>query len=62
MRRGSHPHSLWHFARAQAAAAALDDAAKARLDALLARTGGAAMMAIATAWPIVRENNVLVLG
>lgn len=62
MRRGSHPHSLWHFARAQAAAAALDDAAKARLDALLARTGGAAMMAIATARPIVRENNVLVLG
>lgn len=62
MRRASHPHSLWHFARAQAAAAALEGEAKARLDALLERTGGSAMMALTTARPITRENNVLVLG
>ena len=62
MRRGSHPHSLWHFARAQAAAAALEGEARARLDALLARTGGAEVMALATDRPIARENNVLVLG
>ena len=62
MRRGSHPHSLWHFARAQAAAAALEGEARARLDALLERTGGAAVMAISTARPILRQNNVLLLG
>lgn len=62
MERASHPHSLWHFARAQAAAAALDGAAAARLAGLLDRTGGADMMGTATARAIVRENNVLVLG
>lgn len=62
MERGSQPHSLWHFARAQAAAKALDSAAAARLDALLERTGGTAMMAIRTDRAIARENNVLVLG
>ena len=62
MRRGSHPHSIWHFTRAQAAAAALGGEAKARLDALLERTGGTAVMGIRTARPIARENNVLVLG
>lgn len=62
MERGSQPHSLWHFGRAQAAAKALTDAEAARLADLLDRTGGAAMMAIATSRPIRRENNVLVLG
>lgn len=62
MERGSQPHSLWHFARAQAAAAALTGEDAARLADLLGRTGGAAMMAIATSRPIRRENNVLVLG
>lgn len=62
IQRASHPHSLWHLARAQALAAALDGAAAARLSALLDRTGGAEIMAIATARPIVRANNVLVLG
>ncbi|MEY4238557.1 MAG: hypothetical protein RL339_1158 [Pseudomonadota bacterium] len=62
MERASQPHSLWHFARAQAAAAALDGAAATRLAGLLERTGGTAMMALRTARPIVRENNVLVLG
>ena len=62
MERASQPHSLWHFARAQAAAAALTGKDAARLADLLDRTGGAAMMAIATSRPIRRENNVLVLG
>lgn len=62
MERASHPHSLWHLARAQALAAALDGTDAARLSALLERTGGADVMAIATTRPIVRENNVLVLG
>lgn len=62
MERGSQPHSLWHIARAQAAAAALTGADAARLADLLDRTGGTAMMAIATTRPIRRENNVLVLG
>jgi hypothetical protein len=38
------------------------DFVAARLADLLDRTGGAAMMAIATTRPIRRENNVLVLG
>lgn len=62
MERASHPHSLWHFVRAQAAAAALEGTDAVRLAALLDRTGGTAMMALSTARPIKRENNVLVLG
>jgi len=62
MERGSQPHSLWHFARAQAAADALAGTAATRLADLLARTGGTTMMARRTARPIMRENNVLVLG
>lgn len=60
--RASQPHSLWHLARAQSAAAALDGAAAGRLADLLERTGGAALMAIATTRQIARANNVLVLG
>jgi len=62
MERGSQPHSLWHLARAQSAAAALDGAAAGRLADLLERTGGATLMAIATTRQISRANNVLVLG
>lgn len=61
MRRASHMHSLWHLARAQAAADALDKDAAAQLAALLDRTGGAAVMATRTSRPIARSNNVLVL-
>lgn len=61
MRRKSHPHSLWHFARAQAAAAALTGEDAARLTGLLDSTGGHEMMAIRTCRPIGRVNNVLVL-
>lgn len=62
MKRASHPHSLWHLARAQAAAAMLDEAAKARLAALLERTGGTEVMALAIDRPITRKDNVLVLA
>lgn len=62
MERASQPHSLWHLARAQALAAALEGADAARLASLLDRIGGAEVMAISTARPIKRENNVLVLG
>lgn len=60
--RASHIHSLWHLSRAQAAADALPADAAARLAALLARTGGTALMNTRTSRPISRENNVLVLG
>ncbi|MCB2057848.1 MAG: glutathione S-transferase [Novosphingobium sp.] len=62
MRRKSHPHSLWHLARAQAAARTLDPAAAARFAQLLERTGGTQTMALTTTRPIARENNVLVLA
>lgn len=62
MGRASHVHSLWHMARAQAAARALTGDAAARFAALMERTGGAGVMALATARPIARENNVLVLA
>ena len=60
--RASHPHSLWHIARAQALAAELDAASRTRLDALLERTGGKPLMAISTARRIARKDNVLVLA
>ncbi|WP_088306849.1 glutathione S-transferase family protein [Novosphingobium sp. B 225] len=62
MERGSQPHSLWQLARAQAMADGLDGAARDRLTALLTRTGGTDTMALRTARPILRQNNVLVLG
>ncbi len=62
MQRGSQPHSLWQLARAQRLAAALPGDARQRFAELMDRTGGAATMALTTARPIARENNVLVLG
>lgn len=62
MHRASHIHSLWHMARAQASADALQGEAAARLASLLERTGGAALMVCRTSRPLARENNVLVLG
>lgn len=62
MRRASHVHSLWHLARAQASADALQGEAAGRLAALLERTGGQALMATRTSRAMRRENNVLVLG
>ena len=60
--RGSQPHSLWHLARAQALAESLAPSAAEAFSALLARTGGTAVMAIRTARPITRSENVLVLA
>lgn len=62
MERGSQPHALWHLARAQALAAELAPAPAAALGALLDRTGGTEIMAIRTARPITRSENVLVLA
>ncbi len=62
MERGSQPHSLWHLARAQALAENLPPAAADAFAALLERTGGSAVMAIRTARPMTRSENVLVLA
>ena len=62
MQRGSQPHALWQFARAQDAARGLAGEDAARLAALLDRCGGSATMQLTTNRPIERENNVLVLG
>ena len=62
MERASHPHSLWHFNRARAAAKRLTGADADRLAALLDRTGGSAMMALRTDRAIARKDNVLVLA
>jgi glutathione S-transferase len=55
------PHTLWHFDRAAASARGLKDEALHRWAALLARTGGAQVMALQLARPLRREDNVLVL-
>lgn len=60
--RRSAIHALWMFARMQAEVAAMDDAAKARWDALVARTGGDAMMAVTLNRAIRRDDNILVLA
>ena len=62
MQRASQPHALWHFERARAAAQALTGADRERLDALLDRTSGNAMMALTTKRKIARHDNVLVLA
>jgi glutathione S-transferase len=62
MRRASHVHSLWHVARAQTLADSLASTDRARLDALLERTGGTALMATRPKPRLVRESNVIVLG
>lgn len=60
--RASHPHSLWHFSRAQSLADSLGGADAERLAALLERTGGKAMMALRSDRAIARQDNVLVLA
>lgn len=61
MRRASHIHSLWHLARAQDAARALEAGDAARLEALLVRTGGTWLADLKTSRRITRDTNVLVL-
>jgi glutathione S-transferase len=62
MERASHPHSLWHFSRTQALADGLSGSDADRIDRLLDRTGGTAMMALRTDRAIARQDNVLVLA
>ena len=62
MQRGSQPHAIWQFARAQDAARGLAGEDAARLAALLDRCGGSAIMQLTTNRRIERKNNVLVLG
>ncbi len=56
------PQALWHFERASSLARTLAGAARERFDALIRETGGAALMAMRIARPIVRRDNVLVVG
>ena len=62
MERASNPHSLWHFSRAQTLADGLSGADANRLDQLLDRTGGRAMLASRTERALTRKDNVLVLA
>lgn len=62
VRRDSAPHALWLFSRAADCARSLDGAAKARLDALLARTGGTEAMGFRLARPMKRQDYALVLA
>lgn len=62
MRRMSAPHGLWHFDRAAGYARGLSGAARGRLDALLARTGGGEAMALTLARPMTRKDYALVLA
>lgn len=61
VQRANAPHGLWLFAKAQHAARGLSDEASARLDDLVHRNGGDALMATTLARTIQRENNILVL-
>ena len=56
------PEVLWHFDKAASYARTLSVNARARLDALLRRTGGESAMAITPARPLKRENFVLVIA
>jgi len=60
--RISLPLGLWHFDKAAAYARALSGEPRARFDALVQRTGGEHVMAIALARPMTREDYVLVLA
>lgn len=62
MERASHPHSLWHFARAQKTAQALTGDDAARLDSMLEAVGGKELFALHLDHEITRKDNVLVLA
>jgi glutathione S-transferase len=62
MKRASAPHVLWMVQRALDHVAAMDAGARQRLDALMARTGGAAITAVRLDRRLARTDNVLVLG
>jgi ribosomal protein S19E (S16A) len=62
MRRASAPHSLWHFERAASFARDLGGDARVRLDELLRRTGGTALMTMRLSRQLKRENCSLVIA
>jgi hypothetical protein len=55
-------HSLWLFDRAARLAGNLQHSQSGRFAALMARTGGVAMMDLTLPRPIERERHALVLG
>jgi glutathione S-transferase len=62
MTRSCAPHSLWHFDKAVSLARGLNSDAGIRLNALVARAGGADVMALTLDRSMKRDNNVLVLA
>ena len=62
MKRGSAPHMLWMFARAQDLAANSAGEAGERLNALIEHVGGQEAMELSLAKRIMRDKNMLVLA
>jgi glutathione S-transferase len=62
MKRGSAPHMLWMFARAQDLAANSAGEAGERLSALIEHVGGQEAMELSLAKRITRDKNMLVLA
>ena len=62
MKRGSAPHMLWMFARAQDLAASSAGETGERLNALIEHVGGQEAMAISLTKRIMRDKNMLVLA
>lgn len=62
MKRGSAPHMLWMFARAQDLAASSAGEAGERLRALIEHVGGQEAMELGLAKRIMRDKNMLVLA
>lgn len=62
MKRGSAPHMLWMFARAQSLAARIAGEAGERLNALFELVGGQEAMAISLTKQIARKKNSLILA
>ena len=62
MKRGSAPHMLWMFARAQDLAASSAGEAGERLNTLIEHVGGQEAMAISLTKRIMRDKNMLVLA
>ena len=62
MKRGSAPHMLWMFARAQDLAASSAGETGERLNALIEHVGGQEAMAISLTKRIMRDKNMLLLA
>jgi len=62
MRRQCAPQALWHFDKAASLARGLAGSSRELWRALMQRTGGAQVMSISLARPIVHRDNVLVLA